>query len=388
VRYHFERGFLFIAAIVLVFGSHKLISVYAVLPHPALLSSWSLAIPELSGKDRTDTEDRLPQVAFIDVGQGDSIFIKTPAGCTALIDGGYANGNALAYLQKQRVSRLDLIIVSHPHADHIGGLVQMLNALPVKAIWTSGASHTTSVFENLLDTIAAKKVPYYEASIGQSIQCQDLSFVVLFDQKSAANLNNTSLVLRLQYQAQSFLFTGDAEQPVERQLIQSASTMLASTILKVGHHGSATSSTSAFLTLVHPKIAVYSASASNSYGHPHRSTIANLEAVGATIYGTDIHGTVTILTDGSTFTIQTEKSVPPLFKGATIVPASTFLPITSMTPVPQSTLRYDPKGPDRDCKDFATQAEAQAFFIAAGGPTGDRHRLDGDNDGIACESLR
>lgn len=106
------------------------------------------------------------RVHFIDVGQGDSILIQTPSGITALIDGGNQDGMALAYLQRQGISQIDVMIATHPHADHIGGLIEVMNAMPVGQIWTNGAIHTTDTFETLLDTIAARQIPYFEAERG------------------------------------------------------------------------------------------------------------------------------------------------------------------------------------------------------------------------------
>ncbi len=166
-------------------------------------------------------------------------------------------------------------------------------------------------------------------------------------------------------------------------------------ILKVGHHGSYTSSSPEFLAAVRPEIAVYSAGRNNTYGHPHQETITNLKNAGATIYGTDIHGTVVVMTDGSTYQVHPSTSVPaiegtktlPVETGTTLVATQMATSPVSSAITPTGTFRYDPNGPDRDCGNFDTHAEAQAFFIAAGGPERDPHRLDGDNDGIACESL-
>lgn len=284
-----------------------------------------------------------------------------PDGTTALIDGGYDNGLALAYLQRQGIRRIDLLIASHPHADHIGGLVEVLRTLPVGAVWTSGATHTTGIFEQFLDAIDQARVPYHEAQTGQTIALGQLAFVVLRSDPDAAELNDASLVLRLQYGAVSFLFTGDAEQLSERALLHDPG-RLRSTVLKVGHHGSATSSSPAFLAAVAPEVAVYSAGRDNSYGHPHAETLRALEAAHARVYGTAVDGTVIVQSDGYSYTIRTSRSAPP---AATV----------------------GAQEADRDCADFATQAEAQAFFLAAGGPARDPHRLDGDDDGIACERL-
>jgi len=312
------------------------------------------------------------EVHVIDVGQGDSILIRTPEGKTALIDGGYDNGLALAYLREQGISQIDVMVASHPHADHIGGLVEVLRALPVKGFWTSGATHTTGTYEQLLDAIDAARVPYYEVQRGDTIPLGRLSFEVLHSNPDADDLNNTSVVLRLAYGNVSFLFTGDVEAAAELDMLSTVRERLNATILKVAHHGSRTSSTAGFLAAVQPRIAVYSAGRDNNYGHPHRETIQALQQIGAEVYGTDEHGTIVIVTDGVDYQIQTGYDRPPT--------AAPEMPGTA--PSSNNTTQGD-----RDCRNFATQAEAQAFFLANGGPARDPHRLDGDDDGIACESL-
>lgn len=328
-------------------------------------------------------------VHVIDVGQGDSILIHAPDGTTALIDGGYDNGQALAYLRDQAIQRIDLLIASHPHADHIGGLVEVLRALPVGAIWTSGATHTTGTFEAFLDAIAETKTPYYEAHRGDRIPFGTMAFAVLRSDPEASDLNDTSLVLKLTHGQVSFLFTGDAEAASEADLLHTNKEDLTSTILKVGHHGSYTSSSPAFLAAVHPEVAIYSAGRHNSYGHPHAETLAALAAVGAQIYGTDRHGTVIVQSDGQHYQIRTTQPASPdpgLPHTPMPSPISPSLPSTAI-PSTGLTAPQHPNGPDANCSDFATRAEAQAFFLAAGGPEADPHRLDGDNDGSACEAL-
>lgn len=320
-------------------------------------------IPPTSTASAYTPNGRL-RVHFIDVGQGDSILIQTPDGANALIDGGYPNGRALAYLQAEGITRIDVLIASHPHADHIGGLVEVLHTLPVGAVWTSGATHTTGVFEQFLDAIDQARVPYHEAQTGTTIAVGQMQLAVLRSDPHAADLNDSSLVLRLQHGTISFLFTGDAERPSETALLRTSKAQLTATVLKVGHHGSYTSSSPEFLAAVKPEVAVYSAGSGNSYGHPHSETIQALQAVHAHIYGTPEHGTIVVESDGQRYEVQTSRSIDP---AATIPPEA--------------------REPDRDCGSFATHAEAQAFFVAAGGPTRDPHGLDGDDDGIACESL-
>jgi len=328
-------------------------------------------VPIIPHNDTAITGKQFLEVHVIDVGQGDSILIRTAEGKTALIDGGYDNGLALAYLRAQGINHIDVMVASHPHADHIGGLVEVLNALPVSGFWTSGASHTTGTYERLLDAIDRAKVPYHEVQRGDTIPLGRLTFEVLHSDPNAYDLNNTSVVLRLTYGNVSFLFTGDAEQAAEQEMLATVRDHLKATILKVAHHGSYTSSSDQFLAAVQPAIAIYSAGRDNNYGHPHRKTIQALQRVGATVYGTDEHGTIIITTDGVDYHVQTSYDRPPV-----AYPGSPAIAPSNNTPQR-----------DRDCSDFATQAEAQAFFLANGGPARDPHRLDGDGDGIACERL-
>ncbi len=225
-------------------------------------------------------------VHFIDVGQGDSILIQTPDGKAMLIDGGEADSGALQYLKSRGVNRLDLMVATHPHADHIGGLVQVLKAIPVAKVVTNGQPTTTKTYENFLDAIAAAKAEYVEVKRGDTLKMGDLAFSVLNPGPTKSDdLNNESVVLRLAYGKVSFLFTGDAQTQAEGAMSVSSFSPVQANILKVGHHGSRTSSSRAFLDLVKPEIAIYSAGKGNTYGHPHAETIANLFAVGARYMG-------------------------------------------------------------------------------------------------------
>lgn len=350
-------------------------------------STTSSAVQNVASPERFTTpltNSRFLQVHFIDVGQGDSIFIQTPEGVTALIDGGPGNGTALRFLQAKGIDRIDVMIASHPHADHIGGLIEILHTMPVGVVWTSGAVHNTGTFERFLDAIIEAKVPYQEAQTGDIIPFGQLHFLVLHSNLKATNLNDSSLVVRLSYQAVSFLFTGDSEKSGEEQMLRQFSDQLTSTVLKVGHHGSASSSSSEFLAAVAPQVAVYSAGIDNQYGHPHPITLSRLQAMNIQIFGTSVDGTVVISTDGVKYQITTMEG--------TFSPSLITLhdpPLESAKATPSKLLDFvdDSTESDRDCRDFKTHAEAQTFFVAAGGPATDPHRLDGDRDGIACERL-
>jgi competence protein ComEC len=262
-------------------------------------------------------------VSYIDVGQGDSILIQSPDGKSALIDGGEAGSGALQYLQSKNVTHLDLMVATHPHSDHIGGLVEVLKTIPTDRVVTNGQPHTTNVYENFLDAIAAAKAEYIEVKRGDTIPLGTLVFQVLSPvSATSGDLNNNSVVLRLEYGNTSFLFTGDAQTNAESGMIASGLPLKAE-ILKAGHHGSSTSSSPAFLAQVQPAVAVYSAGIGNSYGHPHAETIAALTAIGAKIYGTDANGTITVTTDGGKYLVNAEQAgprAPPVIIQATQTP--------------------------------------------------------------------
>lgn len=247
------------------------------------------------------------RVHIVDVGQGDGILIQAPDGTTVVIDGGYEDAGMAEYLRSQGITRIDALIASHPHADHIGGQIPILKQMSVGGVWASGASHTTSIYEAWLDAIIAGAIPYHEVATGDTITVGSLNFAVLYGVAAAADLNDTSLVLKLTYGSWSMLFTGDAEGPTESVLLTTVGDELPATVLKVGHHGSFSSSGSTFLAAVQPEIAVYSAGQGNSYGHPDPFVIANLCAAGAKVHGTDQSGTLIITTDGSQHTIHAER---------------------------------------------------------------------------------
>lgn len=247
------------------------------------------------------------QITYLDVGQGDCTFILLPNGETMLIDAGnQGDGQSIIrYIQDQDVTVLDYIIATHPHTDHIGGMAEVIRAFDVKNVYMPKRSHTIETFENLLDTIAEKDLTIQTAKAGK----------VLFDEGSLkaeflapvgegySNLNNYSAVLKLTYHNKHFLFMGDAEQEVESELLESGQDLSAD-VLKVGHHGSDTSSSKGFLEAVCPSFAVISVGTGNSYGHPDPVTLSALQEIGADIWRTDEKGTVIVICDGENITVQ------------------------------------------------------------------------------------
>lgn len=259
---------------------------------------------------RPQTHDPIPeplmQVHFIDVDQGDAILVQA-SGYTMLIDAGrHDRDEVVPYLQSVGVEHIHLLVGTHPHADHIGQMAQVLGRFPVEEVWMSGDLHTTRTFERTLDAILESGAAYHEPRAGETVQFGDLTVGVLHPEEVTGQLNDGSIVLRLEFGDTVFLFTGDAERRAEEQMLARGERLRA-TVLKLAHHGSRTSSTRAFLDAVSPEIAVYSAGRNNRYGHPHREVLERLAERNIEVYGTDRHGSVVVETDGSRIQIATER---------------------------------------------------------------------------------
>lgn len=245
-------------------------------------------------------------VHFIDVGQGDSIFIQAPNGKTMLIDGGVkgAGKDLVAYLKAQGVKRLDYVVATHPDADHIGGLIAVLNSISIKEFIDSGKVHTSQTYEEMLTLIRDKNIRFTVPNIGDEFVLDDnLNIEVIAVDENASDNNDASIVLRVVYQNISFLLMGDADHGVERELLQKGIDVQA-TILKAGHHGSNTSSSAEFIEAVGPLATILSYGQDNKYGHPHAEVIDILQQVNSDIYSTAEAGTIVITTDGVTYDVD------------------------------------------------------------------------------------
>jgi competence protein ComEC len=275
------------------------------------------------------------RIHFINVGQGDAILVQASGGETGLIDGGETDSGIAQYLQSLGITHLNMIVATHPNEDHIGGLVQVLNTIPVDKVVTNGVMNTTLTYEHFLDAIIASKAEYVEVKHGDTILLGNLNFDVLSPiSNTDDDLNNGSLVLRLVYGKVSFLFTGDT-QPAAEEIMLASGLDISATILKVAHHGSRSSSPLDFLTAVQPEVAIYSAGLGNDYGHPHPETLDALTSVGAIIYGTDINGTIIVTTDGNEYSIEATKQgrpyAPPIVQPTSYQPSELFINVVSLT---------------------------------------------------------
>jgi competence protein ComEC len=259
-------------------------------------------------------------LSFIDVGQGDSILVILPNTKTLLIDGGerQSSGKVLSTLQEHGLSHVDVVVATHPHADHIGGLIDVINTVNVGQVLDSGQVHITQTFEDFIDAIYNKQIPLKSVSEGYLINLDPTVKIDVLNPPAslsdAANneeeeFNDNSVALKLTYGEFSALLTGDMEERNEARLVFKNATMLDSDVLKAGHHGSSTSSSLPFLNAVTPEVVIISLGVGNSYGHPHQEALDRLSASGIQyVFRTDIDGTITLTSNSSSnYSILTEK---------------------------------------------------------------------------------
>lgn len=241
------------------------------------------------------------RVHFVDVGQGDCSLIQCPDGTTILIDGGriWTYPFLIEYLREAGVEKIDLMVTTHPHGDHYGGLIQVLKAFPVDTILDSGKEDTTDHYQRYLETVRSlPEVDFKLARAGDRHTFGEVEILIIHPgPRLLPSPNDCSIILKLTYGDVSFLFTGDAERAAEMEAM-SRGFNLRSTVLKVGHHGSRTSTGPAFLSRVAPRCAVIPAGENNRYGHPHPEVTRRLKMRGTTIYQTGLEGTILFLTDG------------------------------------------------------------------------------------------
>lgn len=261
-------------------------------------------------ENETPTSSKLEEslvVHFLDVGEADSIFIELPGNRTMLIDAGESksSSNIIDYISNLGYQKLDYILGTHPHADHIGGLSAIINTFDIGLIYMPKVAATSKTYENLLTTISEKNLKIKTGTSGVEIINEDNLKAILVAPNSAkySGLNNYSLVLKLTYGRTSYLFTGDAEKTSEFEI----SADIDSDVLKVAHHGSDSSTSLEFLDKVSPSIAVISVGADNKYNHPALTTIKNLEKYTSNIYRTDLNGTIKITSDGTNLNVEIEK---------------------------------------------------------------------------------
>lgn len=247
-------------------------------------------------------------VTFIDVGQGDSTLIQTENGAM-LIDGGVRSAyeHIANILRQSGITHLDYVVATHPHADHIGGLVPLIgnnNGISIGTVLMPNVAHTTRTYENFLTALISNDINVVEPYAGKLIELDDVMFTVIGPNSSGyRNLNNYSIVLIMDHGYNSFMFTGDAEQHSEYEILE-AFDDISVDVLRVAHHGSRTSSAAAFLDAASPRYAIISAGLDNQYGHPHGIVMDRLNERGIETLITFELGDIVMVSDGNTIEMR------------------------------------------------------------------------------------
>lgn len=255
-------------------------------------------------------------VAFLDIGQGDSVYIETPHGVQALVDGGPDAHvlSALGAVMPWHDRSLDLVLATHPDKDHVGGLASVIDRYDVSHVVWNGAMHDTKTYENFLDAVKEEEgrgARMILARRGQRFILEDGIFLdILFPDRdpNGWETNDGSIVAMLIFGNNRFLLTGDAPEGVEKYVAGVRGASLHAQVLKLGHHGSKTSSSEIFLAAVSPEYAVVSAGKDNQYGHPHKEVIDRVKNMGIPIFSTTESGTIVFTSDGETVRVA-EKSL-------------------------------------------------------------------------------
>lgn len=250
-------------------------------------------------------------VAVLNCGNADSLFIQTAAGKTMLIDAGESDDfeTIHGYLQAAGVERLDVLVATHPHNDHIGSMTKVVQHYDLGAVYMPRVSHNTKTYENLCTAILEKGLTAKAAKGGTVIDLGDDVKVTALAPNSDeySDLNNYSVVIRLEYGDVSFLLAGDAEKASEKEMLKEYPEMLDCDVLKVPHHGSDSSSSEEFIDAVSPVYAAIPCDNENDYGHPAEEVTDRLTEHGVTYYRSDVNGTIAFYSDGKTVDVETEK---------------------------------------------------------------------------------
>ena len=279
--------------------------------------------PEPGGADNTSQPpaNGTIEVHYINVGQSVSTLIIGPDGDTMLVDTGHYNDDGeyvIEYLQRHDITRIDHLVTSHADADHIGGNAALIEYYETEvdgigAVYDPGVASSTQTYAEYLDAIEAHDVTLYETREGDTINFGDVDVDVLGPPDpylENEDRNENSIVLKLTHGQTSFMLSGDAEDDQEAYLVDEYGSELSSTILKAGHHGSASSSSGAFLDAVDPQAVVISSAYDSQYGHPHEEVLQRLSERSLPAYWTATHGNIVLTSDGQNVTVQTQRDAP------------------------------------------------------------------------------
>jgi beta-lactamase superfamily II metal-dependent hydrolase len=253
------------------------------------------------------------KIHYIDVGQGDCELIQIEDK-NILIDAGTSDKKALDYLKSIEIKKIDYAIATHPHEDHIGSMDDVIKAFDIVNFYAPKATTNTKTFENMVKSLKAKDLKMSVPKIGEEITVGNAILTFLAPNGDRyEDLNNNSIVVKLKYGNNSFIFMGDAEDISEGEILKKQLDIKAD-ILKIGHHGSRSSTTQEFLDKVNPKYAVISCEKGNDYGHPHKETLTKLNDKNINVFRTDLNGTIIAESDGKEISFN----VKPLDKAANV----------------------------------------------------------------------
>lgn len=245
------------------------------------------------------------EVTFIDVGQADSILIRFEDEYTLIDAGNNSDGKELVkYFKELNIDKFKYVIATHAHEDHIGGMDDIIENFKIENFYIPDRVSTTITFEEVLDALDKKDLVFDSLETNETFSLKDAKFDVIYANDTAEDLNDTSTILRLEYEDVSFLFMGDASNKVENNILKSN---IKSDVIKIAHHGSLESSSTAFLNKVLPSYAVISVGENNKFNHPSKTILDRLAKLNTTLYRTDLNGNISFETDGFEISVKTEK---------------------------------------------------------------------------------
>lgn len=283
-----------------------IIIVLFILLNGDFINNATASVSNINNSNENNNVDGSLSVHFIDVGQGDCIYINQGEYNMLIDAGNNEDGEKLvSYLKSLNVNGFDYVIGTHPHEDHIGGMDDIINNFEIENYYMPDKLSTTKTFEDVLDALDAKGLSYNVPKIDDEFKLGDATFKVIYSGDDTNDINDSSIVLKMTYGDNSFLFTGDATSNVEEIILNKD---IKSDVLKVAHHGSSYSSTTEFLDKVDPKYAIISVGKNNSYNHPASITLQKLSNRDIKVYRTDLDGTIIFTSDGTNLSVQTKKT--------------------------------------------------------------------------------
>ena len=273
----------------------------------AILSSFFAK--DIVGNDLGKTNGNI-EISYLDVGQGDAAYIRVND-MDILIDAGPRSDSdkLMKQLEDKNIDDFEIVIATHPHEDHIGGMTKVFEKYDVKSFYMPKVTNTTKTFENMMKAVSNEGLKANVIKGGTSIDIgKGAEFKAYSPNKDEYdNLNDYSPIMKLTYGNKAFIFTGDAEKAAEAEVLKKHSNELKADVIKFGHHGSSTSSSKEFIDAISPKYGIISCGVDNSYGHPHRETLDIIKNMGIESYRTDKQGQITITSNGENINIKTQK---------------------------------------------------------------------------------